>query len=410
MKAFETSKAAVQTVAALVAAMGLEAGAAAAEVAARMAVERYVPASPDEVVLRVPARAANDPIAMLEARYSNERTEANAVELAQLYLQRARANREERYFARAEALVQPWANKPEARSSTLRVQAGILQNRHEFDAAITLLDRAISRQPRDAGARLMRASVKLVQGRAEEARPDCTAVLAAGEAAAGTICLAQVLGATGELSRATSLVSRLLAPDGRVFEPASPSSVPLARPIRGWALWILADFTDRAGDPATAEKLLRAALEMVPDNEGVRSALSDLLLARGAAREAMDLVDLPSPSLGLLARRAHVQTLLRDPAAADTRERIETLLGPSARRGDRPHLREEALVALYVDKEPERALELAIRNFEAQRETLDVRLLARAAQSSGDRKALAQLADWLRESRYEDRELAGVLR
>src|SRR5688572_26567341 len=226
---------------------------------------------------------------MLETRYSNERTEANAVELAQLYLQRARANREERYFARAEALVQPWAQKPEARSSTLRMQAGILQNRHEFAAAVGLLDRAITREPRDAGARLMRASVKLVQGRAGEARPDCTAVISAGEAAAGTICLAQVLAATGELSRAASLVSRLLAPDGRVLEPASPSSVPLARPIRGWALWILADFTDRAGDAATAEQLLRASLEMVPDNEGVRSALADLLLARGAAREAMEL-------------------------------------------------------------------------------------------------------------------------
>lgn len=371
---------------------------------------RYVPATPGEVVLRVPARTANDPIAMLEARYSNERTEANAVELAQLYLQRARANREERYFARAEALVQPWSQKPDARSSTLRVQAGILQNRHEFAAAVNLLDRAIARQPRDAGAHLMRASVKLVQGRAAEARPDCTAVLSAGEAAVGTICLAQVLGATGELERATSLVSRLLSPDGRVLEPASPSSIPLARPIRGWALWILADFTDRAGDPATAERLLRAALEMVPDNEGIRSALSDLLIQRGAAGEAMTLVDLPSPSLGLLARRAHAQTILRDPAVAETRARIDALLAPFQRRGDRPHLREEALVALYVDKNPERAVELARQNFGAQREAIDVRLFARAAQASADREAMRALTDWQRESRYEDRELAGMAR
>jgi tetratricopeptide (TPR) repeat protein len=403
VKAPDSRRTAVRAIAARVAAIGLAASAVHAEVAGPGAVKRYVPATPNEVVLRVPARTANDPIAMLETRYSNERTEANAVELAQLYLQRARANREERYFARAEALVQPWAKRPEARSSTLRVQAGILQNRHEFAAAIGLLDRAISREPRDAGARLMRASVKLVQGQAEEARPDCTAVLSAGEAAAGTICLAQVLGATGELSRATSLVSRLLAPDGRVLEPASPSSVPLARPIRGWALWILADFTDRAGDRATAEQLLRAALEMVPDNEGVRSALADLLLARGATREAMELVDLPSPSLGLLARRAHAQTVLRDPAVADTRARIDTLLAPAARRGDRPHLREEALVALYVDKDAERALELARQNFEAQRETIDVRLLASAARASGNREALDQLSGWMRESRYEDR-------
>jgi thioredoxin-like negative regulator of GroEL len=377
-------------IAAFIAVIGLAASVAEAGVAGR-----FRPATPDYVVLRVPARATNDPIAMLEARYAQARSEATATELAQLYLERARASRETRYFARAEALVQPWVKRADARGATLRVQADILQNRHEFSGALQLLDRAVVRDSRDAGSRLMRASVQMVQGRAAEARSDCAAVLASGESAAGTICLAQVLGATGGVARGEALIKGLL----------SRGSLPPT--VRGWALGLLADFADRAGDSASAETYLRAALDAVPENEGIRSALSDLLLSRGALREAMAVVDLPSPSAGLLARRAHAQVLLRDGAVAETHEQIDALIELAARRGDPPHLREEALMALNVDRDPARALTLARANFETQRETLDVRLLARAARASGNREALREVADWVRETGFEDHELAG---
>jgi tetratricopeptide (TPR) repeat protein len=336
-----------------------------------------------------------------------------------LYLERARAEGARRYFARAEALLQPWAKGPDARDATLRVQADILQNRHDFDGALKLLDRVIARNPRDASARLMSASVKLVQGRASEARADCAAVLANGESAAGTVCLAQVLGATGHLLQAEALVRALLERDvpehlrlaesapassERVQSAASPARLP-AR-IRGWALWSLADFADRAGDSAAAETFLRSALDAVPESEGVRSALSDLLLARGAHREAMAVVDIPAPSVGLLARRARAQSLLRDPAITGTRARIDDLLTLSKRRGEGPHLREEALIALYLDHDGARALKLAKANFELQRETLDVRLLSRAARATADAHTLGELEKWLRETGYEDRALS----
>src|SRR5262249_23531941 len=158
--------------------------------------------------------ASNDPLAQLEARHSREPdNEALAAELAELYLTRARADREQRYFARAEALVRPWASREDARAATLRVQADILQNRHDLSSAVRLVDRAIALDPRDAGGRLMRASIKMVNGRAMEARADCARVMAAGESTAGTICLAQVLGATGGLARAEALLKALVSRD-----------------------------------------------------------------------------------------------------------------------------------------------------------------------------------------------------
>jgi hypothetical protein len=169
---------------------------------------------------------------------------------------------------------------------------------------------------------------------------------------------------------------------------------------------VLADFADRSGDSNAAEAQLRAALEADPQSEGIRSALSDLLLSRGAYREALALVDLPAPSIGLLARRARAQQLLHDTALEETRSQIDELVQLASRRGDPPHLREEALVALDVDHDAARALELAKANFETQRETIDTRLLARAAQACADSATLRSVAQWIRQTGYEDHELA----
>ncbi len=362
------------------------------------AVERFRPAAPDYVVLHVPARATNDPIAVLEQQLQLAPADSAIVaQLGALYVERARAAREPRYFGRAEALLQRWVERPDAPADLLRVQADILQNRHDFSGAMRLLDRAIARAPRDAGSHLMRASISMVQGRAAAARQDCVAVMASGESTAGTVCIAQILGSTGRLAQGETLVRTLLDHEPR-----------LAPQWRGWALGLLADFADRRGDAAGAERLLRSALAATPGNEGVRSALCDVLIARHAPGEVLTLLDLPAPSVGLLERRARAQELMHDPALSATRARIDELLSVAARRGERPHLREEALLALDVARDDERALALAKANFEMQRETIDVRLLARAARTRADRAALNEVARWIRESGFEDRSLADL--
>lgn len=363
------------------------------------ATERFRPVAPDYVVLRVPARAQNDPITLLEQQRSHAPGDQKiAAELAALYVERARAQREARYFGRAEMLLQPWVARPDALVATLRVQADILQNRHDFSGALALLDTAVSREPLDISARLMRASVKVVQGRAEDARGDCAAVLAGGNSVAGTVCLAQVLGDTGRLSQAETLLNSVLA-----------RGAALPAEVRGWALWLQADFADRRGDAAAALSLLREALTAEPFNEGIRSALCDLLIARGDLRPALRLVDLPAPSTGLLARRAHIQKLLGDSSGLRaTQAQIADLLSLASRRGERPHLREEALLALAVEEDASKALQLARANFAQQRETIDARLLVRAARATGDRDSIAEVARWLHDTGFEDQKLAGI--
>ena len=54
------------------------------------------------------------------------------------------------------------------------------------------------------------------------------------------------------------------------------------------------------------------------------------------------------------------------------------------------HGREQAMFALYVERQPALALDLARGNVEQQREPLDLLVLAQAARASGDAAALAE--------------------
>ena len=78
----------------------------------------------------------------------------------------------------------------------------------------------------------------------------------------------------------------------------------------------------------------------------------------------------------------------------------------SAQRGERTHLREEVWLALEFPHAgagtPQAVLALAQDNFNAQRETEDVRLFARAVIAARDPAALASLKTWLQGSHYQD--------
>jgi tetratricopeptide (TPR) repeat protein len=360
--------------------------------------ERFVPGEPGFLVLELPERSSRAELAALEREAKADPRDARLAErLAARYLDLARSRREPRYFGRAESIAAPWIERHDAPVGLLVAYADALQFRHEFPRAVLVLNRALGRDARHARALLMRASIRIVQGEHHEARSDCGALLGIGESSAAGLCLANVLGATGDLERATRLVDTLLA-----------HAAPLAE--RVWGLSLAAEFATRRGDDRSAERLLREALALSPGEEPVRTALCDILLSRGDARGALAMLEVERPSAGLLVRRAWAQSLLGSPEAVASAARVEELFALADRRGERTHLREQALFALRLGGDPREALELARANFAVQREAIDVRLLHDAAHVAGEQAALAELAAWVHARRYEDRRLTAVPR
>jgi tetratricopeptide (TPR) repeat protein len=399
----------------------------------------FRPTDPGFVVAELPgrpSRARDGSARQLELSRSDPQL---AAQLAAALLDQARTSAQPQLYGRAESVLAPWIARPTVPAPLLILEANILQQRHEFGAALELLDRAIGQEPRSSQARLMRANVHIVTGDYERARPDCAWLLGAGEQWTGSVCIAQVLGSTGQLEHARTLLERLMGgeaagPSGQgqlgqgqlgqgqlgqgqfgqgQFGQGQFGQGPTAE-VLAWTLSVRADLALRAGALPEAQAMLTQAVALAPASDYTRLALADVLIASNQFAPAVKVLDTSRPSVGVLLRRAIAQSRNHAGHAPESLEELEERLNVSAQRGERTHLREEARLALEFPHEGadgrHAALALARDNFNVQRETEDIRLFARAVVAARDPAALATLNEWLQHSHYEDIVIDQLLR
>jgi Flp pilus assembly protein TadD len=372
--------------------MALLAVAAATQVA-----DRFVPADPDFVVASVRQAQPDEKLMpLLDAWRADRTAESAGTVLAAAFMERARSLREPMYFGRAEAVLAPLASKSGASVTLRRMYAQVLQHRHDFTSAETLLDSALRDAPHDDDARLLRASVRLVRGDFSGARADCAHLAATGGvgATAGFTCLAEALAGSGNFERALGLLDAV---------PADPLAMQLS--TRAYLLATRAELRERSHDIAGAVADYREALSLAPQDDSIRAALADSLAQWGKADEARQLLDIEKPSLALLVRSA---ALFEGARRAELAARARAWLDLEGARGDALHYREAAMLAL-INADFAGALAAARRNFEEQKELADVRVLARAARAARDPSALNALRQWLNETGYRDSVTEGIL-
>jgi predicted Zn-dependent protease len=361
----------------------------------------FHPTDPGFVVAELPGGSSRARDGFARQLDLSRRDPQLAAQVAAALLEQARIFAQPQLYGRAESVLAPWIARPTVPAPLLILEANILQQRHEFAAAIELVDRAIAQDPRSGQARLMRANVRIVTGDYEHARPDCTWLLGSGEQWTGSVCIAQVLGSTGQLERARALLERLTAADAAGQSGQGPTAEVLA-----WTLAVRADLALRAGGLPEAEDMLTRAVALAPASDYTRLALADVLIARNQLAEAVQVLDTTRPSVGVLLRRAIAQSRTHEGHTQDSLAELKERLTVSAQRGERTHLREETRLALEFPHDGaddrQAALALARANFNVQRETEDIRLFARAVVVARDPAALAILKEWLQHSHYED--------
>jgi hypothetical protein len=364
----------------------------AAAAPAAAAGDRFVPADPSFVVANVSRTLPDETLRPLVTAWQQQRDDAAAIALANALLDRAHARREPMYIGRAEAVLAVRARLAGSNATVRRLYAQTLQYRHDFRTAARLLDTVLGSNPRDAAARSLRASVRLVQGDFAGARTDCAQLIGAGDAHAriGLACLAEALAGVGELERARALLTTL---------PTAGTEAD------AYLLAVRAELAERSGDLGSATADYQAALSLSPDDDSVRAALADALAAGGRRDEAYALLDVERPSLALRVRRA---LLASGTQRAQLTRSASEWLALEASRGDARHDREAALLALGAGRHA-RALEYATANFAVQRELPDVRVLARAAVAAGDANAQRELRSWLDSTGFRDVVTARIL-
>jgi predicted Zn-dependent protease len=173
-----------------------------------------------------------------------------------------------------------------------------------------------------------------------------------------------------------------------------------------WAVGVAADMAERLGNFPAAEKGLRNALALSPDDFVARLQLCDLLLQLHRPTEALQLIDALTPSDPVLLRRALATQQIGDRAQAQEALALwQAAVKRSAQLGVTLHLRELARGQLELLNAPQLALQTALANWQVQREPVDARLLVQAGRAARNANAIQQVRDWQLDLHFEDARL-----
>jgi hypothetical protein len=320
-----------------------------------------IPRSEQQVIETLAQRAVRKP-----------QSPEQAVQAAQQAITLARQTSEARYLGRAQALLQPWWDKPDAPTDVAVLQATVQQGRHEFAAARAVLSRVLAREPGHAQGWITMATLERVAANYPAAARACAALAQAGAVLYAAACSLETQSLQGDYLGA----QRGLEAQRKLSSDAG---------VQAW-LWSLAgENEERAGHDDKAFKAYTTSLALAPDNY-TALAMADLLLRTQKPAAALPWLAQQPASEAVLLRKAYAYKLLQDPQWKALAKNLQERFVALEQRGDAPvlHARERALAYLWLDQNGQLALQSALLNLSLQKEPFDWWLALASAQLAGD--------------------------
>jgi len=365
--------------------------------------EPYQPASGATVLLQRTPGAAK---ALRAARPRGDDSAQAIAAAAAAAIERARITGDVRHYGQAQALLGAWWTAADPPPALRVLRATLRQQRHDFAGALADLDAVLTDDPRNAQARLVRATIRLVQGEPQQARGDCAALIGEASLLVTATCIGAVGGLTGQGATALAAIEQSLARD---------ADAPAA--IRLWSLTQAAEIAERLGQRERAAAHYTTALALAAasgvNDVYLKAAQADFLLDQSRTDTVREQLAAATDFDPLLLRLALAEAALGqagDAAAASRAQghfaELRARFALAAQRGEAPHTREQAMASQHLG-EPG-ALGLAQRNWQTQREPADARLLLAAALAARDKAAAKPVLDWLDTTRLEDVRLAAL--
>lgn len=358
----------------------------------------FVPAGDADVVETLPSGGQRGEERRLRRQLAERPTDAAlAVSVAQRFLERARAQGEPRYAGLALGALAAWPDAAGAPPEVVLMRATLAQYLHDFDGAASMLEALLQRQPQIGQAWLTLATIRRVQGRYEASDAACTALARQAPGVYAEACRAENDALRGNFDAARQRFRQLAQTRG------------MDAATRGWLLTSLAELEERAGRGAAAEAAWREALQADP-SPYTTIAYADFLILRGRDGDVLKLLDPLPRGDAVLLRLAIAGHRSGAPDAAARVAEMRERIALANLRPDTPtfHGREQAMFALWVEADPARALELARRNVDLQREPIDLLLYAQAAKAAGRADALQAAKALAREVGLRDARLEAV--
>ncbi len=361
----------------------------------------FVPADDNVVVERLPASASDPSLRhvtslrkQLAARPGDT---ALRLEIARRYFDLAMAQGDPRYVGYASAAIAPLTQSAAGNPDYWVVRALLQQYSHDFGGALQSLAKARELDPRNLDATAWSSAIHMVQANYDAALAECTRLAPIAHPLHAQGCTSFVQASTGNLAPAYDALEKALAAAGAV----SPE-------LTLWVRTRLAEMATRLGRFDVAEAHYRQALAQGVTDQYVLGSYADFLLLRQRPAEVITLLADWERSDILLLRLALAGRAINDSRAKGWATQLRERFLAAAQRGDRLHEQEAARFELDIEGNPPKALDLATRNYQDQKEPRDAEILMRAALAAKQPRAAAPAIGWIRSSRYEDPQLAAL--
>lgn len=367
------------------------------------AAEPYRPTSSDEVLQVLPKSFLQDrsELAQLRARLRDDPTNVKlAVGIANQYIGRGNAAGDPRFYGYAQAALKPWWENPTPPAEVLQIRAKLREKEHRYEEALSDLTMLLEQSPQNAQALIEVANINRVLGRYDSARHACDQLAAFAGPVPNVICRVPIQWMTGE---AMSAYESLLA-EMPTAKKQFPSTL-------RWFVTMQAQLAQSLGNLDDAERHYQQGIASDPSDSYLIRSYADFLLDRQRDNEALELTRGHTQDNGILLRAAiAAQRLGRTQQAVAWSQQLERRFEEIRLRGGEPHGRFEARFQLELKQDAQRALEVALANWQQQKELRDARNVLEAALGTKQPAAAEPVIRFLREHGTEDVEVRALIK
>lgn len=352
----------------------------------------YIPESSDTVVESLPKSLTlnRDRMASLREQIAaNPDNSQLAAAAAMGYIKMGNEEGDPRFFGYARSAIDRWWEADSPPSEVVKVRAKLLEKDHQYAAALADLQALVAREPEDAQAWIEIVNLLRVLGRYDEAAKAVTQLESFSTPATVLIAKAPLWAATGKSSQIASALNDL-----DTSENAD---------LANWILATTADVHAIQGNVDLADEHYRKAISRDPNNFHLKRTYADFLLDYGKAEVVLKLLkdnEYDNGCLLLLAVAA--KRLKQDNLVANLKSKLETRFKAIRLRDSVPHRRFESRYELALENNPAKALEIALENWELQKENRDARAVLEAALAAKNESAAAGVVKFLQDSGNED--------
>jgi len=321
-----------------------------------------------------------------------------ALDSAKQNIALGRLHSDPRYYGYAEVILNPWLNSENSYPDALVLRATVLQNRHNFQSALSDLHAALKINPRLPQAWLTLAAIQEVQGDYPAALTSCMALTRLSSSLTAAACIHSALSLSGQ---AQSSYEQLVA--------AIDNSDSTAEELT-WIYTILAEMAERLNLSKEAESWYQKAMAIRYRSVYLLTAYADFLLDHNRSADVIGLLQEEIQADALLLRLTLAEQRLHSQQFAEHARLIKGRIAAAKDRGDTVHQGDESRFTLQVLNDAPTALELALNNWAVQKEPRDARLLLEAALAAKKPDAALPVIQFLDQTRLEDVRLQPLIR